>query len=87
MGNYFVYILQSDKDFKYYVGYTTNIEERLLSHNAGRQKSTKNRIPFRLVYSEKLNSKTEALARERKIKSYKGGNAFKKLLNLQPFGL
>jgi len=78
---YFVYILKSKKDLKYYIGFTSNIEARLAYHNAGRQRSTKHRIPFVLVYSEKYLTKSKALAREKQIKSYKGGNAFKKLIN------
>jgi len=77
---YFVYILQSIKDSKYYIGSTSNVEARVDYHNSGRQSSTKNRIPFILVYSEECTTKKEALIRENQIKSYKGGNAFKKLI-------
>jgi len=77
---YYVYILQSLKDYRYYIGYTPNIHSRLEYHNSGRQRSTKTRIPFKLIYTEVFDSKTEALKREKKIKSYKGGEAFKKLL-------
>ena len=77
---YYVYILQSLKDHKYYIGSTSNVEARLRFHNAGLQRSTKNRIPFRLVYSEELSSKTVALKREKEIKSFKGSKSFKKLI-------
>ena len=76
---YFVYILKSLKDQKFYIGSTSDLEARLNFHNAARQRSTRNRIPFVLVYSETYNSKSEALKREMRIKSYKGGVAFKKL--------
>ena len=76
-----VYILKSKKDFKYYIGSTSNLEERLAKHNSGGNISTKNRRPLVLVYSETYNTKTEALSRERKIKSYKGGQAFKSLVS------
>jgi putative endonuclease len=78
---HFVYILQSQTDYRYYIGYTLDIIERLDFHNSGQQRSTKNRIPFKLIYLEKYHSKKEALVREKQIKSYKGGNAFKKLIN------
>ncbi len=78
---HFVYILQSETDFKYYIGYTTNVEKRLSFHNSGRQHSTKNRIPLRLVLFEEYSTKVEALKREKLIKSYKGGEAFKKLIS------
>jgi len=78
---HYVYILKSLKDGKYYIGYTTNIEARLAFHNAGKQRSTKSRIPFELIHFETFDLKREALKREKQIKSYKGGEAFKKLIN------
>ena len=47
---YYVYVLQSEKDRKIYVGFTKNLEERLKLHNNGKVKSTKNRLPLKLVY-------------------------------------
>jgi putative endonuclease len=78
---YFVYIIKSLKDQKYYIGSTSDVEARLAYHNYGRQRSTKNRIPFTLVYTEQFASRIEAEARERQIKSYKGGLAFKRLIS------
>ncbi len=79
---YYVYILRSLKDGKYYIGSTSDIDARLRYHNAGLQRSTKNRIPFEIVYHETFESKTIALNREKQIKSYKGGQASKRLLNI-----
>jgi putative endonuclease len=76
---WYVYILQSLKDAKYYIGSTGNLEQRIIQHNMGATVSTKNRRPFILVYFERYQTKAEALRREKQIKSYKGGNAFKKL--------
>ena len=77
---YFVYILQSQKDSKYYIGSSSNVDARLNFHNTGLQRSTRHRIPFILVCQEELANKTEALVREKQIKSYKGGEAFRKLI-------
>ena len=77
---YYVYIIQSLKDGKYYIGSSSNVVERLKYHNAGLQRSTRNRTPFILVYSEEVENKGAALIREKQIKSYKGGEGFKKLL-------
>jgi putative endonuclease len=77
---YFVYILKSQKDGNYYIGSTHNVEARLEYHNLGKQRSTRNRIPFTLIYSEELPDKSAALKRERQIKKYKGGNAFRNLI-------
>ncbi len=76
---FYVYILQSKKDNRYYIGYTSDLKARLDFHNSGRQRSTRHRIPFELIYYEEFQTKQEALKREKEIKSYKGGNSFKKL--------
>ncbi|MBS3770362.1 MAG: GIY-YIG nuclease family protein [Bacteroidales bacterium] len=78
---YYVYILQSLKDNKYYIGSTSNVDKRLQFHNTGSQRSTRNRIPFKLIYKEELSDKITALKREKQIKSYKGGEAFKRLIS------
>ncbi|HJW15513.1 MAG TPA: GIY-YIG nuclease family protein [Flavisolibacter sp.] len=78
--SYYVYILKSLKDGKYYIGSTSDVVARLNFHNSGLQRSTKSRIPFVLIYQEELPDKTSALKREKQVKNYKGGEAFKRLL-------
>ena len=78
--SYYTCILQSTKDNKYYIGSTSDAMARLNFHNAGLQRSTRNRIPFKLVLFEKYDSKEEALKREKQIKSWKGGESFKKMI-------
>lgn len=77
---YYTYVLQSDSSRRYYIGSTSDIRRRLKEHNSGKTKSTKNRGPFRVVYVKIQTTKEEAYRHEMKIKSYKSGNAFKKLL-------
>jgi putative endonuclease len=77
---HYVYILQSLIDNKYYIGETHDVNERLLFHNKGKQHSTKHRIPFKIIHVEELENRTAALKREKQIKSWKGGNAFQKLV-------
>ena len=77
---HFVYILQSEKDGRYYIGETHDIGGRVAFHNAGLQRSTRSRIPFKLLYVEQWPNRGEALKREKEIKNYKGGRSFKKLL-------
>ena len=50
-----VYIIQSEKDFRSYVGYTNNFERRFLEHNSGQSKATKHRTPFKLLFKEGEN--------------------------------
>jgi len=77
---YYVYVLQSLKDKRYYIRFTTDVEARLRFHNAGLQRSTRHRTPFRLVLFEEFATKEEALKREQQIKSWKGGVAFQQLI-------
>ncbi len=77
---HYVYIIRSVKDGKYYIGETSDVITRLNYHNSGKQQSTKNRIPFELVLSEEYMTREEALRREKQIKSWKGGEAFKRLI-------
>ncbi|HLR72174.1 MAG TPA: GIY-YIG nuclease family protein [Pseudogracilibacillus sp.] len=65
---HFVYILKC-KDETLYTGYTTNIKKRLKMHEKGKgAKYTRGRGPFKVVYTEKLGSKSAALQREFEIK-------------------
>jgi putative endonuclease len=78
---YYVYILKSLKDEGFYIGCTKNIEKRILEHNKkGKTSSLRHRRPLVVVYSEKYDNVNDAYAREKEIKSYKGGNEFKKLI-------
>ncbi|MDO8507033.1 MAG: GIY-YIG nuclease family protein [bacterium] len=69
---YYVYILKSKTDGKYYFGSTADLKNRFKEHNAGKVKSTKNRVPFELVCYEAYLTKTIALNREKYLKSSDG---------------
>ena len=75
---HYVYILRSLKDGRYYYGSTMDLEKRLKAHNFGRVKSTSHRRPLKLHYWEKVNTKAEALKRERFFKSVLGHSCLKK---------
>ena len=77
---YFVYILQSIKDKKYYIGQTENVDDRLAIHNKGLVRSTRLRIPFIIVKTETFDTRGEARKRENYLKKLKGGNEFKKII-------
>jgi putative endonuclease len=68
---YRVYILQSERNGSYYVGYSEDVVRRLEQHNAGKVKATGYRRPYRLVYQETCLTETEARQREYYIKSQK----------------
>jgi putative endonuclease len=78
---WFAYILYSEKIHRYYVGSTGDLELRLERHNTGWGKYTKSGIPWKIVYSEKFDSKPESLKREKEIKRKKSRKYIKGLIN------
>ncbi len=70
---YTVYILYSDPHKTIYIGYTSNLIERMKSHNFLSDKDwTRKYRPWKAVYCEYFLSKQEALKREKILKSGKG---------------
>lgn len=78
--NFYVYILYSDVHDRFYIGQTNDLEKRLDRHNKGYVKSTKAYKPWRLLYYEKYNSRSEAMKREGYLKSLKSKAALKDLI-------
>ena len=69
---YYVYILLSIKDHRFYTGFTNDLKRRLEEHEKGESIATKYRRPLRLVYYEVCKEQQDALARERHLKSGRG---------------
>jgi putative endonuclease len=80
MSLYKVYILKSLKNNRHYIGVTSDLTDRIKRHNGGQNPSTKSGCPWRLIYTEDYLDKQSAWQRERQIKRYKGGGAFKRLV-------
>jgi len=76
---YYVYILKNP-DGSHYIGYTADLPRRIKGHNSSKSRWTWSKGPWHLVYKEEYETKKEAFLRERQIKRYKGGEAFRKLL-------
>ncbi len=53
---YFVYVLKSEKDGNFYVGYTADLKNRLKCHIEGKVHSTKNRLPLTGWQKKQLES-------------------------------
>ena len=68
---FYVYILQSLKDFSFYVGQCEDLDYRMSKHADGMSKYTSTKRPLRLVYFETFDSRTEAIIREKEIKKMK----------------
>jgi putative endonuclease len=79
--SYHLYILQSETSGRYYVGQTKELDARLAYHNGNYSKSLKNRGPWKLVYSETYRTRSEAVRRERQIKSWKDREMVERLVS------
>ncbi|MDP2207749.1 MAG: GIY-YIG nuclease family protein [Bacteroidota bacterium] len=66
---YFVYIIQSISSKRYYTGSTEDIENRLVEHNRGENKSTRYGVPWKIVHQEVFENRSEAIQKEKQIKS------------------
>jgi putative endonuclease len=75
---YYVYVLKSLKDGKFYYGYSEDLAKRLDYHNKGKVRSTKGRRPFILHYKEEFDTKSEAFKREKFFKTIEGYNFLKR---------
>jgi len=69
---FYVYVLESLKDKKRYIGYTNNLRRRLEEHKKGVSLSTKPRNPFKLIYFEGCIKEEDAKRRERYLKTTQG---------------
>ena len=67
---HYVYLLKSLKDDWKYIGYTDNLRTRFDKHQNLEVKSTKAHAPFKLIYYEAYPNKSDARAREYKLKTH-----------------
>ena len=75
---FYVYILYSVVADRYYIGQTSNLEQRLERHNRGENRYTKFGIPWKLVYKEGFETRAEAMEREKKLKSLESRDILRK---------
>ena len=68
---YKVYIIYSVKLDKYYIGFTSDIDDRLLKHNRKSKGFSSSGRPWILVYSKSFENKKDAMKREKQIKGWK----------------
>ena len=76
-----VYALHSAQFNKIYIGFTSNLEQRMLSHNQLSKKGyTLKYRPWELFYFENFETKSEAMKREKQLKSAQGREFLRSLL-------
>ncbi len=68
---FWLYILKNEETGRYYIGSTGDLDQRLNQHLIGKTRTTRILKTDKLVYTEKFETKSEVLKRERKLKSYK----------------
>jgi putative endonuclease len=68
---FWTYVIYSTKNDIYYIWQTNNLTDRLLRHNTNRNKYTKNKGPWKLVFSKEFATRSQAMAFEKKLKSFK----------------
>lgn len=80
---YYTYVLKSKVDGSTYIGYTSDLRERVKEHNSGKTRSIKHKIPLELVYYEAYKNKTDARKREIELKKkgYYKEQLFKRIEN------
>ena len=68
-----VYVLYSEKYNKLYIGFTSDLNSRFLSHNQLATKGfTVKYRPWKIIHTEEFESKQEAMLREKQLKQGKG---------------
>jgi putative endonuclease len=76
---YFVYVLRSEATGRHYVGYTSDLTQRLGQHNSGITKSTRNRGPWKLIHQESFPARADGMRREKFLKTGQGREELKLL--------
>jgi len=83
---FYVYVLKSKKDNKWYTGSTNDLRKRFNQHNSGKSTWTKGRGPFEIIYYEACFNEDDARSREKYLKSGMGKrylkNRLKRFLSL-----
>lgn len=69
---FYIYVLESMKDSKRYIGFTNNLRRRLEEHDQSKSFATKFRRPFKLIYYEASLYPEDAKRRENYLKTHQG---------------
>jgi len=74
---FYVYLLKDPKSKWIYIGFTSNLKQRLIQHKEGNTQTTRKFSSIDLVYYEAYTSEKDARKRERMLKHY--GNSLGQL--------
>lgn len=76
----YLYILQSEKNSRYYIGSTNNLARRLAEHSSGKTPSLKNLLPMQVVFSKFYDNLREARKMELHLKRLKNRNILERII-------
>jgi len=82
--SYFVYVLINPEK-KIYIGQTTDLQRRLAEHNEpdfrGTLHTKRHKGPWKIMYTEECLTRSEAMKREKQLKSFKGREYIRQYIN------
>jgi putative endonuclease len=73
--NWFLYILKSELNEKFYVGISQNPDRRLKYHNSIEKGFTSRYRPWKLIFTKEFSCRSDAQSYEKKLKSWKSRKA------------
>ncbi len=77
---FYNYVLRNDKNKEIYIGFTSDLRNRLKEHNQGLNLSTKRYRPWEIIYYEACLDEKDAKRREYYLKTTQGGRLLKRRL-------
>ena len=78
---YCTYVLYSPGFNKIYIGFSSELTNRLLAHNDKRNSGWSSRYqPWELLYSEEHPTKSEAMHREKQLKTFRGREFIREMI-------
>ncbi len=77
---FYTYVLMSEKDDNFYIGFTKDLRKRIQEHKGGKVEATAPRRPLNLVYYEACIAKNDAIIREKNLKTGLGRKFIKRRL-------
>jgi putative endonuclease len=78
-----LYILESETSGKLYIGQTNDLQDRINRHNSNQNLATRNKGPWKLLFSIEFKSRSEAVLLEKKLKSWKNPGKVKEWIKNQ----
>lgn len=77
---YYVYVLFSQPENKFYIGFTENLKRRIEEHKVGNTHTTKRYKEKEMIFYEAFLSEKDARRREKYFKTTKGKRALRIML-------